>query len=165
MRIRLLTSVLCVLLAAAGWTGFAQEGVLPDNFSAEEPLTSFEWMVGSWRAKSPDAEREEFWTPPKGQIMLGLHRDTPQKGKAFFEYLRIEYNRDGIFYVASPRGEKTTRFQLIEVAEKKAVFFNAENKFPNKITYWLDDEQNSLCAMIQGTGNARAGARPGAGRA
>ncbi len=159
MRKGLLTWLVLVLIAAGTWTVRGQEAVgTADNFSGSDPLTGLGWMVGTWRSKIHEVEQEEFWTEPKGRIMLGLHRDTPRDGKAFFEYLRIEYERDGIFYVASPRGKGSTRFKLIEETENKAVFFNAENEFPNTITYWLDDEK-MLCARIEGSGDARSGSQ------
>ena len=38
-------------------------------------LSSLSWMAGNWSGVQGGVEMEEYWQPPKGNTMLGLHRD------------------------------------------------------------------------------------------
>ena len=111
-------------------------------------LEQLEWMAGSWQKSSGAKSAEEHWLPPRGGLMLGLHRDVFGPGQSFFEYLRIEVREDGIFYLASPGGSPPTAFRLVEVKDQRAVFSNPEHDFPQRIIYWL--ESDVLHARIEG---------------
>lgn len=133
-----LTLVLAVFVSAAA-------GEAP-------PLADFErlsFLVGSWESASATSSSEEHWLPPKGGVMLGLHR-TVRGESAFFEYLRIESSTDGILtYVANPMGRPGAFFRLIEVGERRAVFVREGDDFPRRIVYRLDDD-GVLHARIEG---------------
>ncbi|HKE01170.1 MAG TPA: DUF6265 family protein [Planctomycetota bacterium] len=111
-------------------------------------LESLAWMSGHWREISDRATTEELWMPPSGGLMLGLNRSVGGKGKAQFEYLRIEEDAQGVVYQASPRGAKPTPFRLTASEKGHAVFENPEHDFPKKIEYRLDGEK--LVASIAG---------------
>ena len=93
---------------------------------------------------------EESWLAPKGNTMLGLHRDVKNDRTVSFEFLRIEAAADGITYWASPKGKPATPFRLIESGGKRVVFENAQHDFPQRIIYWLSSD-DSLHAKIEGT--------------
>ncbi len=93
---------------------------------------------------------EEFWLAPKGNSMLGLHRDVKGGRTASFEFLRIEATPEGMTYWASPRARPATPFQMIELKDKRVVFENAQHDFPKRIIYWLGSD-DSLHAKIEGT--------------
>ena len=38
-------------------------------------LEDLSWMAGSWSGTSRGIEMEEHWTAPKGNSMIGIHRD------------------------------------------------------------------------------------------
>ena len=116
-------------------------------------LQDLAWIAGAWSGKKGNMVTEEHWTAPRGGMMLGLHRDVMVSGKAAFEYLRIEQEIDGIFYLASPQGREATPFRLVEVGERRAVFTNPDHDFPQRITYWIEDGE--LCARIEGESNGR----------
>lgn len=122
--------------------------------SAELDLETLTWMSGSWGSSTEQSSAEEIWTAPRGGLMLGLHRDIFDNGSSFFEYLRIETRDDGIYYVASPRGQGSTSFKWIESADRRAVFANDEHDWPQRITYWIDEA---------GRLSARAEGKPGSG--
>lgn len=112
-------------------------------------LEDLAWLAGHWSSKEGGATAEEYWLPPAGGLMLGLHRDVFASGKAFFEYLRIESRDDSVFYMASPGGKPPTPFKLVEAAPGKAVFANPEHDFPKRISYWVD-HGGALHARVEG---------------
>jgi len=125
--------IIFVLLFAAGT--FAAEALSPVEGAAT--LEQLAWLAGHWQGGTDGRVTEELWLPPAGGLMLGLNRDVGPDGTAFFEYLRIEQTAEGIYYVASPRGGKTTRFRLVTTGDGRALFENPDHDFPQRITYRL----------------------------
>ncbi|MGH9972223.1 MAG: DUF6265 family protein [Pyrinomonadaceae bacterium] len=113
-------------------------------------LSDLAWMAGNWTGVKDGVEMEELWQAPKGNMMLGLHRDVAGGRTVSFEFLRIEATAEGITYWASPRGRPATPFRLAELKEKRVVFENPEHDFPRRIIYWLDKD-SALHAKIEGT--------------
>ena len=115
---------------------------------ATDDLDDLRKLSGVW--VSEDGRVEEHWMAPAFGVMVGMNRDT-SRGKAFFEYLRIEVREDDIYYVASPRGKGETAFRLTERGEHRWVFENPEHDFPQKIVYELT-EPDKLCARVEADG-------------
>jgi len=113
-------------------------------------LTGLAWMAGNWSGVQGGVEMEELWQVPKGNTMLGLHRDVAGGRTVSFEFLRIEAKPDGILYWASPGGRPAIEFRLIELKGTRGVFENAKHDFPQRIIYWLGDD-GALHARIEGT--------------
>jgi hypothetical protein len=107
-------------------------------------------MAGSWASTDGAKTSEEHWTKPAGGMMLGLHRDTEGQ-KTAFEFLRIEEAAGKITYLASPQGQSSTPFELVESAAQRVVFANPAHDFPQRILYWREGE--SLCAAVEGPMN------------
>ena len=127
---------------------------LPAASIQESPAASslqvLGWLSGSWRSEG-GLEIEEYWMSPKGDAMLGLSR-TVAKGKLIgFEFLRIEKKGEDIDYIASPSGGPATRFRLLRVSAKEAIFENLAHEFPKRIIYRLQPD-GSLLARIEGDG-------------
>jgi Domain of unknown function (DUF6265) len=118
-------------------------------------LSSLAWMAGNWSGVQGGVEMEEFWQEPKGNTMLGLHRDVKGGRTVSFEFLRIEATPEGITYWASPGGRPATPFRSIEQKDKRAVFENAKHDFPQRVIYWIS-EDGALHAKIEGTMNGKA---------
>lgn len=117
----------------------------------EDPLSSLAWISGTWAGTHGDVSQMEYWSPPGGGMLIGLHRDVFEGGRSFFEYLRIERRGEEIFYVAMPRGTKTTDFKLTGQSDNRAVFENPEHDYPTKIVYERDGD--TLTATISGPSN------------
>lgn len=113
-------------------------------------ISSLKWMAGNWRGTQNGVEMEEFWQQPKGNTMLGVHRDIKAGRTVSFEFFRLEATKDGITYWASPNGRPATPFKLIESGNKRVVFENAGHDFPKRIIYWMTGD-GSLHAKTEGT--------------
>ena len=118
--------------------------------SEDRSIERLRWLAGRWAGSSGDVETEELWLEPAGAAMLGLHRDVPQNGNLFFEYLRIVERDGGLVYVAQPLGRPPTEFGAVEIADDRVVFENPHHDFPQRIIYHLEGE-STLVARIEGT--------------
>ncbi len=137
---------------------FAVAGVLASRSveQAKPTIDSLAWMAGSWTGTARGVEMEEHWTAPKGNSMIGIHRDVGKGRTLLFEFQRIEQQGDRIVYMAMPNGRSpATPFPLKEVSGTRVVFENPAHDFPQRIIYWKDG--NDLCARIDGTMNGKAG--------
>ena len=120
-------------------------------------LADLSWMAGSWTGVDRrGVEMEEHWTAPKGNSMVGIHRDVGKGRTLLFEFLRIEQQGDQIVYLSMPNGRSpATPFPLKEVSGTRVVFENPTHDFPQRIIYWKDG--NDLRARIEGTMNGKTG--------
>ena len=131
------------VLAVIVWCG----GALASGQEAPA-LGDLGWMAGHWVGGSEKVESEEFWTAPAGGVMVGLHRDVSGTGWSFFEYLRIVTTKQGLTYIASPRGTGTTEFVLVSLDGQYVVFENLEHDFPQRIIYRREGDR--LTAWVTG---------------
>ena len=81
--------------------------VLVPAASAQE-VGSLAWMAGTWSGAKDGVESEESWTAPRGGAMLGVHRDVRAGRMVGFEFLRIDTEKEGLTYWASPGGRPAT---------------------------------------------------------
>ncbi|HUP01505.1 MAG TPA: DUF6265 family protein [Gemmatimonadota bacterium] len=94
------------------------------------------WLAGTWIGEEDGVSMEEVWLAPRGGMMLGLHRDVPATGEAFFEFLRIEERSRGeVVYLASPRGAPPTSFLHTGCVDGVAQFINPGHDYPQRIVY------------------------------
>ena len=125
---------------------------------AAPSLDGLAWLAGAWSGTSRGVEMEEQWTAPKGNSMIGLHRDVGKGRTLSFEFLRIEQQGDAIVYWSMPNGRSpATPFALKEVSDTRVVFENPTHDFPQRIIYWKDGAD--LRARIEGTQNGKAGSQ------
>lgn len=128
-----------VATAGAGARGQASKATIAD----------LSWLAGSWTATTQGIAMEEHWTAPKGNSMIGLHRDVGKGRTLVFEFLRIEQQGDRIVYLSMPNGRSpATPFPLKEVSGTRVVFENLQHDFPQRIIYWKDG--SDLRARIEG---------------
>lgn len=144
---------LLILATALGWM------LGPADQTAKPTLNDLAWMAGSWAGTSSRGiEMEEHWTAPKGNSMIGVHRDVGKGRTILFEFLRIEHQGDQIVYLSMPNGRSpATAFPLKEMSGTRVVFENPTHDFPQRIVYWKDG--NDLKARIEGTMNGKAGSQ------
>ena len=130
-----------------------------DAQTTKPTLNDLSWIAGSWTGTDRrGVEMEEHWTAPKGNSMIGIHRDVVKGRTALFEFLRIEQQGDQIVYLSMPNGRSpATAFPLKEASGMRVVFENPTHDFPQRIIYWKDG--NDLRARIEGTMNGKAGSQ------
>lgn len=108
------------------------------------------WLHGCWQGRSGDVSTEEWWTAPKGGLMLGLHRDVKGDRAIGFEFLRIQETKSGVTYFGSPMGKPATPFVESERSKERVAFENKAHDFPQRIEYWLD-AAGQLHARVEGS--------------
>ncbi len=107
------------------------------------------FMKGAWEGGRPGMKFEERWTEEAGGLMLGVARTVKGEKAIGFEFLRIEFRADGIFYVAQPGGRPKTEFKLTASDGKSATFENPAHDHPKMIRY-TRIEDGSLRAELDG---------------
>lgn len=123
------------------------------------PVTSiedFDGMAGCWEHKDTAKNLliSEQWMSPAGTSILGMGR-TVKNGKTVgFEYMRIEQNADGIFFIARPHENKEeTAFKLKSSTLNEVVFENLEHDFPQRVIYKL--QGTKMIGRIEGNQNGK----------
>ncbi len=116
-------------------------------------LEAVAFLAGSWVHVDGASRLEEHWTAPMGGLAVGMSRGIKGGKAVFFEALRIEQTTSGVDYVASPAGQKETRFTLDAKASTthRAVFVNAAHDLPKRISYWLADDGKLHARIDDGT--------------
>jgi len=137
-------------LVLAGLT--AAVSLLPATATADAApsIESLRWMAGHWVADADGVKTEEGWFAPDGGLMVGVHREVRTGRKAWFEFLRIVADEQGIAYLAMPAGRPATRFPLRELGDRRVVFEKPDHDFPQRIVYWAEGN-GVLHARVEGT--------------
>ena len=115
-------------------------------------ITKLAWLAGNWRMEKGGRVIDEQWMAPAAGVMLGMVR-TIAKGRVVeHEFVQIREGPGGdLFYVSQPSGQKEATFQVAFLTSTTAVFENAQQDFPQKISYTLQPG-GSLLAVNEGTG-------------
>lgn len=99
------------------------------------------WMAGAWSQESTDGGwADEYWTPPRGDIMIGAARIGRGSRLAIFEHTRI-VRKDGVTlaFIAQPRGGPAAEFPLVTHDGLMIEFANPAHDYPQRIRYWRED--------------------------
>lgn len=97
------------------------------------------WMTGAWASQNGDEWGDEFWTPPRGGIMIGAARIGKGDRLVIWESTRIAFDEDGkLAFWAMPRGAPASKFAVVKVGEREIIFANAAHDYPQRIRYWRD---------------------------
>jgi hypothetical protein len=116
-------------------------------------LAAVAFMAGHWSSLAADgATSEELWLAPRGGLMVGVNRSVSARGKASFEFLRMEVRAGEVWYLASPGGAPPTPFRMSASSASSATFENPAHDFPKRIAYRLED--GALVARIDGGSTA-----------
>jgi len=112
-------------------------------------LAPLAFMAGCWEGEKDGTRSEECWLAPVAGLMVGMHRDVFKNGRTMFEFLRIEAQPTGVFYLASPRGAPATSFGMVRATDGRAEFVNPMHDYPQRILYWADG-RDRLKAVVEG---------------
>jgi len=114
------------------------------------------WMAGCWFADGQAAGSVEYWMEPAGGTMFGVSRSVRNGATVFFEYLQIRDSGDGgMVLIASPSGQESAHFRMVEIGAQAVVFENPEHDFPQRIAYRLT-APGKLLGRIEGSEDGQA---------
>ena len=131
------TIVLAALLSAAA--------------APQAKVDDLAWLSGAWVSETPQGWTEEYWTAPRGGVLLGTNRSGKGPTATGFEFMRIAADADGtIKFWASPGGKAAVGFPLTSYRKGEAVFENAGHDYPTKVVYRR--KGNILIGTISGPG-------------
>jgi hypothetical protein len=124
--------------------------VLAQPAEPKPALAKFAWLAGTWRVADGPMQIEERWTVPAGNMMTGMGRTLKNGDTIFFDFFRIENRKRGIFYVAQPKGQPPTDFELVSSDPNKLVFENLQHDFPKRVIY-MREANGNVTARVEGT--------------
>jgi hypothetical protein len=127
----------------------------PAAVSAEEEPAPFpRWLAGAW-SLTGEGERwtEEFWTHPRGGIMIGASREGRGETLRTWESIRIVRTADGsLAYVPMPNGGAPVEFALAGQGAAMIEFANPAHDYPQRIRYWREgDTLHAEISLIDGS--------------
>jgi Domain of unknown function (DUF6265) len=111
--------------------------------AADEAVPLPNWLHGAWNeARAGGGWADEFWTPPRGDLMIGAARMGTGDRITMFEHSRIVRMPDGkLAFVAQPFGNPATHFPLVDSGEQMLEFANAAHDYPQRIRYWREGRE------------------------
>jgi hypothetical protein len=138
-----------LLFLAAMLAPIAHLGAWPQASGNKFQIEQLKWMSGGWKNTRGSTVTEEHWTQPAAGTMIGMGRTIAGEKTVFYEYLRIESRRDGIFYVAHPKARAGTDFKMVRGDDHEIVFENPQHDFPKRIIYRRAPD-GSMTARVEG---------------
>jgi hypothetical protein len=111
------------------------------------------WLAGAWSNADGDSWTEEFWTHPRGGIMIGASREGRGETLRTWESIRILRKADGtLAYIPMPNGGTPVEFAMVRQDSRSIEFANPAHDFPQRIRYWREDDRlNAEIALIDGS--------------
>lgn len=104
-------------------------------------VDDLQWLSGSWVSREGAKWTEEWWTPPRGGIMIGAGVSGRGEKATSFEHMRIMAGEDGaVAFYGMPSGAPAVRFPLVKAGKGEAVFENPAHDYPQRIRYRLEGE-------------------------
>lgn len=135
------------MLARLVSVALAAAMLAPASFAAGPADLAF--MRGSWEGRDGPLTFEERWTEEAGGLMLGVSRTLKGSRAVGFEFLRLEFRKDAVVYVAQPGGKPKTEFRLTASGANTATFENPAHDHPKLIRYQLNTA-GELVAELEG---------------
>ena len=118
-------------------------------------VTSLAWLSGAWSQKGKEGRwAEEYWTPPRGHIMIGAGLTGRDKSTRSFEHMRIVVDQQGrtVFY-GMPGGALAVAFPMVRQEPQLVVFENPAHDYPQRISYRLNGKRLiATTSKIDGSG-------------
>lgn len=112
-------------------------------------IAALDWLSGCWSYDGREPGSGEVWMPPAGGTMFAMSRTVKQSRTIAYEFMQIRTDASGsLILIASPSGQATATFRLIETGDRSVAFENPEHDFPQRIRYRRDDDK--LSGRIEG---------------
>ena len=166
----ILTRLLTGSLIVAGVIGLAM-GVSPADIRPAVPyngaalpgqedraanISQLAWLAGDWETTGGQPRVEEHWTRPAGGTMIGMGRTLVGDRTVSFEYLRIEWRSDGVYYVAQPQGRPPVDFRLGRLSGSEVVFENPGHSDHLQHIIYRRESEDAIVARIEGANNGKS---------
>jgi hypothetical protein len=136
------------IFIAAAWLALSAQAAAPE-------VKDLAWLSGAWVSRDGDRWTEEWWTPPRGGIMIGAGFSGRGDKAGAFEHMRIMADKEGkIAFFGMPGGAPAVRFALVKGGKGEAVFENPAHDHPQRISYRLEGE--ALVATVSLLDGSRA---------
>lgn len=120
--------------------------------SSEGANTMPGWMTGAWARSDGESWADEYWTSPRGGIMIGASRSGKGEKLQFWEHMRIVKEGDGLVFIAIAGDQKPVRFVEAQRSNREIIFENKEHDYPQRIHYWRDGKQlKARISLIDGS--------------
>lgn len=125
----------------------------PATLVAGDSMPMPGWMTGAWVGGEGEAWADEFWTPPRGDVMIGAGRTGQGSKLMSFEHMRIQREADGtLVFWALPGGKNATRFVAVHADGDDVIFENAANDYPQRVRYWREaKELKAQISLLDGS--------------
>lgn len=123
-------------------------------------VASMGWLYGCWGGLVNKRSFREQWMPLRGDTMIGMSSTVNEDKMQDYEYLRIEAQADGVYYVALPSGQPPDKFKLVSInidPREGATFYifeNPQHDFPQRVIYRRATE-GWLYATVEGKLNGQ----------
>lgn len=138
------------LALAAACLALAPQVTFGDR--ADVTIADLGWIAGNWIRDEDGTVSEHVWLAPRGQVIVGLQRDTLDGVTHHTEFVEIREGPNGIVFHVYPVGQAPTDFFLVWADARRMLFENPEHDFPQRILYWTEGE-SVLVARIEGRVN------------
>lgn len=141
-----------MLMATASGSAVAQV--------ADEGLPG--WMSGSWLMEDGAHWADEYWSVPRGGMMIGAGRIGFGNRIEVWEHTRIVRKADGtLSFYAQPRGAPAAEFPMVTTSAQAIEFANPAHDYPQRIRYWRQGQLlMAEIARIDGSDAVRWNFRP-----
>ena len=111
-------------------------------FALSDALVMPAWMTGAWAYEDQNSWADEYWTPPRGDMMIGASRSGTGETLDFWEQMRIQKEDDGAVVLWAVSGDqRPVRFKATVSAENSIVFENPDHDYPQRIYYWREGKE------------------------
>jgi Domain of unknown function (DUF6265) len=120
------------------------------------------WMAGAWIEVTADRWAEEYWTGPRGGLMIGAGRSGKGEMLQSWEATRIMATNEGsLIFWASPQGAPPVAFTMASMTANEIIFANPKHDYPQRIRYWREGATlNAEISMMDGRKPMRWRYRP-----
>lgn len=122
--------------------------------AAQEPKAAMPaWLAGGWGMETPGGSwSEEWWTPPRGGLMMGAGRTGKGASIGWWEQTRIEESGGKITFCALPKGQKEGCFTATTASPTEIVFENPAHDYPQRIRYAIEGgELHAEISLMDGS--------------
>lgn len=111
-------------------------------------LERLEWLLGVW-VDPDDGSSEERWSRLHANAFVGVNHTFEDREIVGTEHLLLTADEDEVSYRAWPQGQRSTVFRLASVDGEGAVFENPSHDWPQRLSYWRQDDR--LHARVAGS--------------